>query len=628
MKRDFLRAGKHTLASSLACGAGRTLTTRKMMQRCESLLVALLLLHCCNERSAEPEEDMDYYEATWQLPDLSPPVARCPKQCSCSQEATVDCGGVDLKEFPANLPELTSQLSLQNNQIEEIPPEELSRLYRLETLNLQNNRLTSKGLQEDLFEQLENLNYLYLANNKITVAPKYLPASLVSADFAANYLTKIYGLTFGHKPNLRSVYLHNNKLSDASLPDHMFNGSDNVEILIMSSNFLKYVPKYLPAALYKLHLKNNNLEKIPKGAFSHLSGLRELYLQNNYLTNEGLDNETFWHLSSLEYLDLSNNNLSQIPTGLPRNIVLLHLEKNSLKTIPADVLTQIRNLEYLLLHNNKLRAKGMHPAAFQGLKKLHTVHLYNNMLERVPSGLPRRVKRLMLLHNHITGISKNDFAFTYFLEDLNLSYNKILSTGIHREAFRKLRLLKSLDLSGNNLKLLPWGLPKNLEMLKLKNNEISSVPRGSLAKMSKLKELHLGNNKLKINSIYTGAWSELDSMQILDLSGNQLSYIPADLPESLEYLYLQNNKIVKVQDNSFESTPNIKGIFLRYNMLEVGGVKESAFERLKNLQVLDIEGRFDISKFSKKRGNSKEEPEEEEEEQEEEEEEEEEDQAT
>lgn len=53
----------------------------------------------------------------------------------------------------------------------------------------------------------------------------------------------------------RSVYLHNNKLTDAGLPESMFNGSDNLEILIMSSNFLRYVPKNLPTALYRLHLK-------------------------------------------------------------------------------------------------------------------------------------------------------------------------------------------------------------------------------------------------------------------------------------------------------------------------------------------------------------------------------------
>lgn len=40
--------------------------------------------------------------------------------------------------------------------------------------------------------------------------------------------------------------------------------------------------------------QNNKLEKIPPGAFSELSNLRELYLQNNHLSDEGLDNETFW----------------------------------------------------------------------------------------------------------------------------------------------------------------------------------------------------------------------------------------------------------------------------------------------------------------------------------------------
>lgn len=127
----------------------------------------------------------------------------------------------------------------------------------------------------------------------------------------------------------RSVYLHNNQLTNAGLPDHMFNGSDNLEIITMSSNFLQVVPKNLPSTLYRLHLKvwhlaslvsgagcmmyvlslmdevvlvkdkwftflqNNKLEKIPPGAFDNLSNLRELYLQNNHLTNEGMNNETF-----------------------------------------------------------------------------------------------------------------------------------------------------------------------------------------------------------------------------------------------------------------------------------------------------------------------------------------------
>ncbi|XP_005878739.2 PREDICTED: LOW QUALITY PROTEIN: podocan [Myotis brandtii] len=497
-------------------------------------------------------------------PGPGPATMNCPRDCACSQEGVVDCGGIDLREFPGDLPEHINHLSLQNNQLEKIYPEELSRLHRLETLNLQNNRLTSRGLPEEAFEHLTDLNYLYLANNKLTLAPRFLPNTLISVDFAANYLTKIYGLTFGQKPNLRSVYLHNNKLADAGLPDNMFNGSSNVEILILSSNFLRHVPKHLPPALYKLHLKNNKLEKIPPGAFSELSNLRELYLQNNYLTDEGLDNETFWKLSSLEYLDLSSNNLSRVPAGLPRSLVLLHLEKNAIRSVDADVLTPIRSLEYLLLHSNQLRAHGIHPRAFQGPKQL-------------------------ILHNQITGIGRDDFATTYFLEELNLSYNRITSPQVHRDAFRKLRLLRSLDMSGNRLHTLPPGC-----------------------------------NRLRSRALGPSAWADLAHLQLLDIAGNQLTEIPGGLPESLEYLYLQNNKISTVPANAFDSTPNLKGIFLRFNKLAVGSVVESAFRRLKHLQVLDIEGNFEFGDVSKDRDRLKEEEEEEEEEEEDEDEEEEE----
>ncbi|XP_071059065.1 podocan-like [Pseudochaenichthys georgianus] len=293
-------------------------------------------------------------------------------------------------------------------------------------------------------------------------------------------------------------------------------------------------------------------------------------------------------LSSLECLDLSNNNLSVVPTGLPRNLVLLHLEKNSIRSIPGDALASVRNLEYLLLHNNKLRSRSIHPSAFRGLKKLHTLHLYNNLLERVPRGLPKRAKTLMLLHNLITDISRNDLAMLYTLTELNLSYNKLTSPKLHREAFRKLRVLETLDLSGNSLSSFPLGLPRSLQVLEIKNNRLNSIPDGTLTGMEKLRKLILSDNQLKLNSAYQGAWMELTALTTLDLSGNQLSHIPSDLPESLEYLYLQSNRISSVPASAFEGTPNIKGIFLRFNRLAVDSVDESCFAHLSKLQVLDI----------------------------------------
>ncbi|XP_064791940.1 podocan [Oncorhynchus masou masou] len=565
-----------------------------LLQGLTVLLLAWALVHCqAPLEPQEEEEEDDPMEETEIETFLVPAVAKvepvvCPGECSCTEEGAVDCAGVDLMDFPSDLSQSTRILSLQNNRIEILTVEDLARLQQLETLNLQNNRLTTQGLEDEGFTVLEQLTYLYLANNKLTTAPRHLPPSLVSADFAANSLTKIYPYTFGQKPGLKSVYLHNNKLTDAGLPENMFNGSDSLEVLIMSSNFLRYVPRNLPSALYRLHLKNNMLEKIPSGAFDSLTQLRELYLQNNLLSNEGMDNETFSQLTKLEYLDLSNNNLSVVPQGLPRGLILLHLEKNNIRSIPGDALIACRNLEYLLLHNNQLRSRSIHQAAFHGLKKLHTLHMYNNQLERVPRGLPRRAKTLMLLHNGINEIGRNDLVMLYTLTELNLSYNRLISPKLHREAFRKLRLLETLDLSGNALHSLPLGLPRSLQVLRVKDNQLTSIPEGALQGMSKLREIHLNHNQLKLNSIYQGAWMELRALTTLDLSSNQLSHVPSDLPESLEYLYLQSNRISTVPATAFEGTPNIKGIFLRFNRLSAHSVKESSFKHLTNLRVLDI----------------------------------------
>ncbi|KAL1022740.1 hypothetical protein UPYG_G00031710 [Umbra pygmaea] len=570
---------------------------RSLLQCLNVLLLAWALVHCQTPLDTEEEEPGEEME-TFTVPSVvKTESVICPRQCTCTDEGVVDCAGVDLMEFPSPVSERTRILSLQNNQIAIVTIEDLERLQELETLNLQNNRLTTQGLEDEGFTVLEQLKYLYLANNKLITAPKHLPPSLVSADFAANSLTKIYPFTFGQKPELKSVYLHNNKLTDAGLPENMFNGSDSLEVLIMSTNFLRYVPRGLPSALLRLHLKNNKLEKIPSGVFDSLTQLRELYLQNNLLTNEGIDNQTFSQLTSVEYLDLSNNNLTVVPLSLPRGLVILHLEKNYIRKIPANALTACRNLEYLLLQNNQLRSRSIDPAAFQGLKNLHTLHMYNNQLERIPRGLPRRAKSLMLLHNAINEIGRNDLVTLYTLTELNLSYNRLTTPKLHKEAFRKLRLLEVLDLSGNTLHSLPLGLPSSLQVLQIKDSQLTTIPEGALKGMTKLREINLSHNKLKINSIYQGAWMELSALTKLDLSSNQLTHVPSDLPESLEYLYLQSNNIRSVPATAFEGTPNIKGIFLRFNNLSPYSVKESSFKHLTNLQVLDV-GHSDPSSSS------------------------------
>uniref|UniRef100_A0A452GTX7 LRRNT domain-containing protein n=1 Tax=Gopherus agassizii TaxID=38772 RepID=A0A452GTX7_9SAUR len=507
-----------------------------MRLSCGCLLVLFVKIPFClvgsqDDKDAPPSPRL----GVGPLPPKNTPG--CPANCTCPSEETVECGGLDLHVFPSNVSRDVQHLSLQ-----------------------------------------------------LTVAPQILPSTVRIVDLAANLLTEVYPLTFGQKANLRSVYLHNNQLTNTGLPYDAFNGSDAVSTMILSSNQLSYLPQNLPPALVRLHLQNNRIARIPRGALSSHWKLRELYLQNNNLSNKGMDPSTFSKLKSLEYLDLSNNNLSEIPAGFPPNIVILHLGKNRIDSLPRDSLSRVRGLQYLLLQNNRLTAAGVHPDAFLKLRNLHTLHLYNNRLERVPPGLPRRVRSLMILHNQITHIGLQDFANTYLLAELNLSYNRLYSAKIHRLAFRKLRRLESLDLSGNQLTLLPAGLPPSLQVLRLHKNQINSLSPELLANLTGLKELHLAHNRLRIGSITPGTWQELQGLRLLDLSNNELSYIPPDLPESLEYLYLQHNRIAVIGAEAFHTVPDIRAIVLRSNRLLAASVSDQAFAALKQLEVVDTTG--------------------------------------
>ncbi|XP_069460479.1 podocan-like protein 1 [Ambystoma mexicanum] len=561
-----------------------------MRVTCRSLLIFLVKLPSFLLLRSQDEEDVQLFphpEAS-----LSPRdhITRCPDNCTCALVDAVDCSGVNLLTFPRNLSQDVQHLFLQNNQLEEIPYDQLSRLSNLKTLNLHNNHLSSEGLPNEEFRLLESLQYIYLANNKLTVAPRLLPSTLRIADLAANLLTWIYPLTLGQKPSLRSVYLHNNQLTNEGLPSDAFNGSDSINTLILSNNKLSQVPANLPPSLIRLHLQNNQIFKIPSGTLSRQPELRELYLQNNNLSNRGLDPETFSKLKGLEYLDLSSNQLTEIPCGLPPSLMILHLGKNLITSIPEDVVSSIRNLEYLLLQNNRLTADGVHADAFLKMRSLHTLHLYNNQLGRVPPGLPKRARSLMILHNQITEIGLNDFAATYHVLELNLSYNQLYSARVHRLAFRKLRKLQSLDMSGNLLTLVPAGLPLSLEVLTLQRNQINGLSPDTMANLTQLRELHLSHNRLRVGAIAPGTWQQLQGLKILDLGSNELSYIPPDLPESLECLYLQSNRLTSISTEAFNTTPRLRILILRSNRLTAASTPPASFWDLKLLEVVDTTG--------------------------------------
>uniref|UniRef100_A0A2I2Z0I6 Podocan like 1 n=1 Tax=Gorilla gorilla gorilla TaxID=9595 RepID=A0A2I2Z0I6_GORGO len=360
------------------------------------------------------------------LGESSQPLPRaCPLRCSCPRVDTVDCEGLDLRVFPDNITRAAQHLSLQNNQLQELPYNELSRLSGLRTLNLHNNLISSEGLPDEAFESLTQLQHLCVAHNK-----------------------------------------------------------------------------------------NNLISKVPRGALSRQTQLRELYLQHNQLTDSGLDATTFSKLHSLEYLDLSHNQLTTVPAGLPRTLAILHLGRNRIRQVEAARLHGARGLRYLLLQHNQLGSSGLPAGALRPLRGLHTLHLYGNGLDRVPPALPRRLRALVLPHNHVAALGARDLVATPGLTELNLAYNRLASAHVHHRAFRRLRALRSLDLAGNQLTRLPMGLPTGLRTLQLQRNQLRMLEPEPLAGLDQLRELSLAHNRLRVGDIGPGTWHELQALQV------------------------------------------------------------------------------------------------------------------
>ncbi|KAJ6666829.1 hypothetical protein lerEdw1_018831 [Lerista edwardsae] len=256
-------------------------------------------------------------------------------------------------------------LELNQNNINQIQKDAFFGLWNLQRLNLSSNLLGE--LYEYSFKGLPNVLVLDLQHNHIGVidrAPfQYLP-KLQTLNLRDNALK-----TIGSLPNLLYVFLGGNRLSstdtykltaiNASFLDleenrlsrlcdlYEFLRIPNVQYLILKHNSLSYCGKIMDgkgndtcsdvaenSQLIYLDLGENMLRLVWESGscldvFKRLSKLRDLHLNNNYLSflPEGIFNG----LASLNRLNLAYNQLTYIShNAFPRSLRRLELSHNHL----------------------------------------------------------------------------------------------------------------------------------------------------------------------------------------------------------------------------------------------------------------------------------------------------------
>ncbi|MCJ8750205.1 hypothetical protein PDJAM_G00259820 [Pangasius djambal] len=165
-------------------------------------------------------------------------------------------------------------------------------------------------------------------------------------------------------------------------------------------------------------------------------------------------------------------------------------------------------------------------------------------LSAVPDGIDPGTEVLVLSQNAFVSLSWAAYSNFTGLHELNLTQN----------------LISTIDQSGPVL--------KNLSVLWLSNNKLTSLGGATFKSAPSLKKVYLDGNT--ISSLDNATFSDLPLLEIIDLSRNKLHILPPHLLEhisssSLKTFDLEENNIQHLPDQFFASKDEIPYVFLSKN---------------------------------------------------------------
>ena len=239
-------------------------------------------------------------------------------------------------------------------------------------------------------------------------------------------------------------------------------------------------------------------------SISQLAALRVLKLGRNKLatTEAGLPRSVL-RLEDLCILDVDRNGLEELPEGWSeaRELQVLSLASNQLKTLPSALFTRCIDLKRVDLSGNSLT---LLPPQLRRLENLVSLNLADNPL--VPNTL-----RCLLQLTH--------------LQLLNLRNTGRTTDSIPAELGTALVNLTELDLSQNNLDAIPATLDnlRSLRRLNLSGNAIGSIETHQLAGWGNLRTLNLSRNR--ITQLMPDLHS-LENLRALYVNSNNLTSLP------------------------------------------------------------------------------------------------------
>lgn len=278
-----------------------------------------------------------------------------------------------------------------------------------------------------------------------------------------------------------------------SVENDTFKTLNTLKTLELWKNKLRRVPSVLPAGLEVLKLNDNSINILHRSDFEGLKELKILELKNNLISS--LSPSTLSSLVSLQSLMLDDNIIESVagPLVLP-HLRSMSLENNKLHLIPASFFASLQALQFLSVSGNSLT--------------------------KIPINLPKSLLSLKMERNQLKVVRFRDMKHLENLSHLYLSENSISSI----DGAQILANLTTLELSQNQVQMLPLKLPARLQKLDISNNLIQRVTAQDFRDLRDLKHLFLDNNIVSL--FEAGALQMCSQLSNLALEQNLLLSIP------------------------------------------------------------------------------------------------------
>ncbi|XP_055503996.1 toll-like receptor 9 [Leucoraja erinacea] len=515
-----------------------------------------------------------------------------------------------IPQLPANL----IGLNLALNNIINLQFTNVSNLVNLKFLNFSKNCFYQNPcnapftFNEDTFRNMPHLMSLDLSFNSILVVPRGLPRSLKKLVLSENKIPQISSEDFKNLVHLEYLSLAWNcqRCDHAAQP--CFPCKNNKSIELSPHSFLHL------RELKTLVLRGNSLRYLDDILFQSLGGITSLDLSDNFLAH-AIQNATFFaNLTHLQELNLMYNYKP------------LHIFKHLVLPPSLENVRSLRTFQIDGFFFNTLDKKTIGPLL--RMPNISSVNFRMNFITKIDLKLFENMTSLTYI-----GLSENKLSFSLQNSCPHLSdsgeVNKDLVDNSHRpywiperrEDYKDVEGTKTkgassffshescssfgkvFDLSYNNIADIKpdnfEGL-ENVRCLLLNCNYLTQALDGTqFNRLKNLKYLNLAYNR--IDFYFKEAFSEIQTLEVLDLSSNSYTFEMKGMGHGFEFikylpsircLNLAHNKIAKRVTSELHSSTlnvlNFRGNFLSVMWESGTNTYWNFFHNLKNLTILDI----------------------------------------